>query len=93
MEEGGDAKPEVTPGDKSSNKSFGMKGPQSDKGAEWGPLGGPEAAAGEDVATGDVLTDEGSMPEGPWKPGGTEGAEDLRFLPSLSLKTEKASSL
>ena len=45
MEEGGDAKPEVTPGDKSSNKSFGMKGPQSDKGAEWGPLGGPEAAA------------------------------------------------
>ena len=76
-----------------AHANYGNPRPQSDKGAEWGPLGGPEAAAGEDVATGDVLTDEGSMPGGPWKPGGTEGAEDLRFLPSLSLKTEKASSL
>ena len=61
-------------------------------------LGGLEADAEEDVATGDALTDDGSEPGGTegveaWKPGGTEGAEDLGFLPSLSLKTENSSSL
>ena len=51
-----------------------------------------EAFAGEDVATGDALTG-GTEGVEAGKPGGTEGAEDLGFLPSLSLKTEKASSL
>ena len=99
--EGGETKPEVTPGDKSSNTSFGMTGPRPAEGAEMGPGGGLEAFAGEGVATGDALAGDGSVPGGPggtegveaWKPGGTEGAEDLGFLPSLSLKTEKASSL
>ena len=95
--EGGEPKPEVTPGDKSSNTSFGMTGPRPAEGAEMGPEGGLDAFAVEDVATGDALTDEafagGTEGVEAWKPGGTEGAEDLGFLPSLSLKTEKASSL
>ena len=69
-------------------------GPESTEGAEGGGSGGGfDASDWEAVATGDALSDDGSMPDGPGKPGGTEGAEDLRFLPSLSLKTEKASSL
>ena len=51
-----------------------------------------EAFAGEDVATGDALTG-GTEGVEAGKPGGTEGAEDLGFLPSLSLKTENSSSL
>ena len=86
MAKGGETKPEVTPGDKSSNTSSGMTGPRPAEGAEMGPGGGLDAFAVEDVATGDALTDEAFA-------GGTEGSEDLGFLPSLSLKTEKASSL
>ena len=64
-------------------------------------LGGLEADAEEDVATGDALTEEAFAGEDvettegveAGKPGGTEGAEDLGFLPSLSLKTENSSSL
>ena len=49
-----------------------------------------EAFVGEGVATGDALTGD-DVEAG--NPGGTEGAEDLGFLPSLSLKTENSSSL
>ena len=59
-----------------------------------------EALAEEGVATGDALTEEAFADEDvatggaeAWKPGGTEGSEDLGFLPSLSLKTENSSSL
>ena len=49
----------------------------------------------EGVATGDALTEESFVGDDveAGKPGGTEGAEDLGFLPSLSLKTENSSSL
>ena len=108
MEDGGETKPEVTPGDKSSNTSFGMTGPRPAEGAEMGPGVGLDAFAVEDVATGDALTDEAFAGEDvatgdaltggtegveAWNPGGTEGSEDLGFLPSLSLKTENSSSL
>ena len=65
-----------------------------------------EAFDEEGVATGDALTEDVFVEEGvatgdaltgddveAGKPGGTEGAEDLGFLPSLSLKTENSSSL
>ena len=65
-----------------------------------------EAFDEEGVATGDALTEEAFVVEGvapgdaltgddveAGNPGGTEGAEDLGFLPSLSLKTENSSSL
>jgi hypothetical protein len=59
----------------------------------------------EGVATGDALTEDAFVEEGvatgdatgddveAGNPGGTEGAEDLGFRPSLSLKTENSSSL
>ena len=49
----------------------------------------------EDVATGDALTEDSFVGDDvdAGKPGGAEGAEDLGFLPSLSLKTENSSSL
>ena len=52
-----------------------------------------EAFDEDDVATGDALTEVvgGDVEAG--NPGGTEGAEDLGFRPSLSLKTENSSSL
>ena len=100
--EGGETKPEVTPGDKSSNTSSGMTGPRPAEGAEMEAFAGEdvatgnaltdEAFAGEDVATGDALTG-GTEGAEAWKPGGTEGSEDLGFRPSLSLKTENSSSL
>ena len=65
-----------------------------------------EAFVVEGVATGDALTEDVFVEEGvatgdaltgddveAGNPGGTEGAEDLGFLPSLSLKTENSSSL
>ena len=65
-----------------------------------------EAFVEEGVATGDALTEDAFVEEGvatgdaltgddveAGNPGGTEGAEDLGFLPSLSLKTENSSSL
>ena len=64
-----------------------------DEGVATGDALTEDDFAEEGVATGDALTEVvgGDVEAG--NPGGTEGVEDLGFLPSLSLKTENSSSL